>query len=440
MKRNLLFIFLCTSAITVFAQSGSINIESYKKKIGKSDETIANPKKSGEPKTWQSRGELFAEIAELPSDGVWVGMGDSDLQLIMGKPTATVDTMIGEKKYKKIIYPHKKLYIGEDNRLMFWEINNYIVEQPYEKAFENYQKAFTLDAKGKLTKKLKEQMKSLSEKSFSAGLNEYQIGRYNNAKKLFATACNIGRSPEVMLPDTTVNMYAYYAGVLGVATQDYQVGYDYLKFCVENGYVADDLYANMATAMTNLNMDKEVIEKTLIEGYTKNPSNQTILIGLINHYLTTNDNPEKILPYLQAAQKQEPNNASLFLAEGNLWAQVKKIPEAEVAYRKALEIQPDFMDVYYNLGILFLTQGDGYIEQINKVERNNYKEMDRLDALADESFSKAVEPLEKVLNANPKNVGVLETLKNIYFRFRNKGPEMKAKFEEYNEKLKAVKE
>ena len=39
-----------------------------------------------------------------------------------------------------------------------------------------------------------------------------------------------------------------------------------------------------------------------------------------------------------------------------LWAK-KKYDEVVAAYRRAIELQPDFPDAYYNMGICFYDQG-----------------------------------------------------------------------------------
>ena len=54
--------------------------------------------------------------------------------------------------------------------------------------------------------------------------------------------------------------------------------------------------------------------------------------------------------------------------------------------------------------------------------------------------SEGIEPpfTTTAYSINPKDKSTVEAMKNIYFRFRNENPEMKKKYDEFNELLQAL--
>ena len=53
--------------------------------------------------------------------------------------------------------------------------------------------------------------------------------------------------------------------------------------------------------------------------------------------------------------------------------------------------------------------------------------------LADIEFKRSIPIMEKALEISPKNKATVETLKNLYFRFRTESDTMQKKYEEINE-------
>jgi len=101
-------------------------------------------------------------------------------------------------------------------------------------------------------------------------------------------------------------------------------------------------------------------------------------------------------------------------------------------------VNPKYFEAWSNLGIVYYNVGAEYVGQSNKVDMNNQAEYDRLVKLADDQFRIALEKFSQAYSINPKDKSTVEAMKNIYFRFRNENPEMKKKYDEFNELLQAL--
>ena len=175
-------------------------------------------------------------------------------------------------------------------------------------------------------------------------------------------------------------------------------------------------------------------------GFSKYPTNQSILVSLINAYLESNDDPNKILDLIKKAQENEPANASLYYAEGNVWKNLKEMEKALACYQKSIETDPNY---YYGSFAI----GAAYYDRAVDIQTKATEEMDdaKYEALVkqlEENLEAAIVPFESCFSICPDQeikMVVAEYLKNIYFRFREKSEEYKANYEKFNSFLESSK-
>lgn len=197
-----------------------------------------------------------------------------------------------------------------------------------------------------------------------------------------------------------------------------------------------EVYAKLADCEKALG-DTLACKKVLEEGFAKCPDNQGILVGLINLYLDTNDDPEKLFSLLDVAKKNEPNNASLYYVEGNIRKQLGQIEEALAAYGKCAEVNPS-----YEYG--FIGQGLLHWEQAVKIQEEAEKEFNdrKYQALVekfDAELQAAIPCFEsafELTQANEVKVSLADYLKNIFFRFRDKSDAYMDSYNKYNNFVK----
>ena len=193
------------------------------------------------------------------------------------------------------------------------------------------------------------------------------------------------------------------------------------------------MFAKLADCYTKLD-DKENAKNTLEEGFKTFPQSQSILIGLINFYLESGDDTDRLFTLLDEAKKNEPNNASLYYVEGNIHNQLGDTEAAIAAYEESKKVDPNYENGFIGIGIL-------YYNQALDIQTKAQEELDdaKYMALVEEfetALKNAIDPFEKAYEVSKNNdirVNIAEYLKNIYYRFRDQSPEYQAKYEKYDQ-------
>jgi len=437
MKRLLLLSTSVLLSLAAAAQAQQIklpNFEAMQKDVEKSNADIANPKKMDNPKTWVSRGEMFMSIYDKSTIGASTGTPMAVFATLKGEKK---QTKIGDNSYQTLVLPNIEMYFNQGSLLACWKETKTVVDDALSQALASYLKAVELDAKGGSTKQIKQGLEQLARKNRAEGANAYALRDYKTAQKRFMESVQASRHPLVGQLDSVI---AYYAGLMSLMddVKDYGNAITYMKLCIDNEYYEDgDVYLRLAKAHELLG-SKEAQEKALVDGFMKFPKNQSILIELINMYLTSGDDPTKVLPYLHQAQENEPTNSTLFFAEATLYEKLGKMDDAERLYLKAIEVAPTSYNPYYNLGALYYNRGVEYVKQASAIKDWRDPKINELEDQANAEFKRALAPFVKAHELQPNDKFALETVKNIYFRFRNESAEMMDKYNEYNEKFKQM--
>lgn len=111
-----------------------------------------------------------------------------------------------------------------------------------------------------------------------------------------------------------------------------------------------------------------------------------------------------------------------------------KLPKTHT--KKAIEIKPDFFDAIYNIGVLYYNKGVKYIEEANLVPAREVEKYDALLGKASIEFKHSLPYMEKAYELDTSNEVVLETLRTLYFRFRNESQEYQDKYDKFNKIIK----
>lgn len=434
MKRILLFITAALMVGTIFAQTSSqINFNSLEKKLEKSNADIENAKKSLKYKTWLSRGELMLNIYDAMILNTNPGMSMAEFSIIVGAPKEKTDQevdgqIVTEVKMDRVTFT----FIND--ALETWTFTDNLVEKPLDKAYSSFMKSQELDEKGKGTSKVKDNLNRLKYIYISEGSNYYSKKDYALSFEHFAKAVEIGELPIVNYVDTVV---IFYAGLSAQVNKEFEKAIEYYKKALDYNYTSDgNIYYNIFEAYLSLEKGEEGVEY-LREGFLKYPTNQSVLYGLINYYITRGDDPNLVLDYIHKAIEVDPGEYSLYFAEGTVHDKLENIEKAVASYEKSLELNPTFYDALFNLGALYYNQGVKLLEQANKVPAREIEKYDEIIALSNEQFRKSIPYIERAYEVS-QDKSTVETLRNLYFRFRNDNDEMQKKYEKINEVWKGL--
>lgn len=412
-----------------------INFDQLKKKVEKSNADIENPKKNIKEGTWIDRADLMMEVYESQLLNTRSGMSVTEFTLLAGKPKNIIPEELDGALVEKYVM-ERAIFYFVDKALEKWEVLNPVVENPLELSLQCIKKAQEIDVNGKKTKRINELYMRLKGLLISEGSNCYSFKNYNCAFNSFNTVITIGQLPQLNQKDTAIYYFSALSAQLAGKNQE---AVDLYKKAIELGYTSEgNAYSNIDQTFKALG-DNESGLTYLEQGFTKFPKNQSVLVALINYYLSKNEDPSKVLSYIDKAIQDDPKNASLYHAKGALYDKLSDFDKAIETYQKAIECDPTFFDSYFNAGAIFYNKGVKYLEDANKVPANELEKYDDLISKANVEFKKALPFMEKAYELRPDDKFTLESLKSIYFRYRNESDEMKKKSDDINEKLQNLK-
>lgn len=197
------------------------------------------------------------------------------------------------------------------------------------------------------------------------------------------------------------------------------------------GYKPTTTYA---LASTNYRRNKQNTEaKELItEGRKKFPLDKELLLEMVNFSIDAGD-AAGAENALNEAIATDPTNKQLHYTIGTIYIDLKKNEKAEAALLKAIEIDPNYTDALYQLGAHLVSWASDMKTQANALKFGdpNY---DKMIKTADETYTRAINPLEKYIAVNPTDIDVLTIL---YQLNRSIGNTEKAK--EYKVKIDGLK-
>lgn len=394
MKRTLIFVSLIFAATTMFAQKGKVSSALNLKDSGKLDKALEaieeaidpnNPKAASSiswPRTWEVRGEIYQDIARS---------GDANI---------------------------KKL-----------------ATEPLTKAFESYKKALELDEKGRNGKAVKVKLVLLENDLQQHGNEEYNKENYANALTAFEQILEMKELPVMKEDGNPIDTATIWnAALIANVAKNYDKAIKYYKEVAELGYNDGVPYEKIAEAY-QAKGDTATALNVLQEGFKKYPTDNNVLVGMINIYLKTNKAAEAV-KYLDMAIAQDPTNPSYYYAKGSLY-DYDRLNNFEIAkenYEKAIELDPNNANAFYNLGALYYNGGVNQHKIAIEVPVSQNERYEAELKKADEWFRKAVPYMEKASELTSDDGtdkrSILETLSNLYYRL-----DMSDKYKETQRKL-----
>ncbi|ADY51631.1 Tetratricopeptide TPR_1 repeat-containing protein [Pseudopedobacter saltans DSM 12145] len=289
-------------------------------------------------------------------------------------------------------------------------------------AFKNAQESIT-EAK-KLDKDNKEKTNiANAERNLSIVMQNRGISAFN--KKDFKDAYNSFKYiADVMPEDSTYNMYT------AMAASSAQLPDEAIKY-YNKTITLNKKNAGLYQELSRLYLSKSDTTKalkTIEEGRTQHPENLNLIFDELNIYLNRGQVASQISK-IETAISKDPKNKTLHFVAGIAYNANKQADKAEAAYKKALEIDPNYSDAIYNLSILYIDKGNAYITEANKLPTNKSTEAkyNSLKAKFEGELRNALPLLEKARELNPKDLNTLTTLREVYTKLNmmDKAAQMK---------------
>ena len=435
MKRILIALAVLLSVQVADAQTKSP--EAAKKAVESAEAASKDAKKATKVATWLKLASSYMDAYNAPAGSAWLGASKQELQLIMGndRPVSVEEVVLGTDQLINETYSNKEFYFSPAGQLVLINVTQPVVEDALGGALEAYKKAYEVDVKHSKTKDIVTGLSTIAQKYLDEGMNSYTFGDLVKASQLFEKAVEASATAPLSKVDTTA---LYNAGYTAWAVKDYERAKNFFEQCLAANYYYEggEVYAKLGDVYTNLGDAKKGAE-LLEQGFVKFPQSQSILIGLINYYMTSGENADRLFVLIDEAKKNEPNNASLYYVEGNIYKELKNYEKAVESYMKCADINPEYEFGFIGAGILYYERAVELSEQAsNEFDDKKYN---ALVEQFEQALLDALEPFEKAYNVTKDNtlkVSIAEYLKNIYYRNISKGAEYEAAYNKYNEVVK----
>lgn len=395
----------------------------------------ANPKKVVKVTVYLAEAKAWMDAYNAPMGNGWVGADQNQLSLLMGsiKPVSSETVEVGGSSYRKDVYKNCNYYFNENGMLAMIEVTNPVYEDALEKALTAYAKAGKADVKGQKTKDICLGLTDISSKYVDEAYNSYTFGDLKKASRSFEKAVEAKATAPLSEVDSTA---LYNAGFTAWLAGDNDRALEYFLKCREVGYFYEDgeVYSKLGDILIKQGKTQEGVGY-LKEGFVKFPQSQSILINLINYYLSSGEDTDELFVLLNKAKANDPKNASLWYVEGNTHAKLGHEAEAIAAYQEASKVDPKYEYGYVGMGVYFYEKMIAIAEEANALDYSKWREYDALIEKYYVAAEQAVEPFEKAYELSADNglkYNVAQYLKDIYFRLRNKNEAYTQNYEKYD--------
>ncbi|MDA8956369.1 tetratricopeptide repeat protein [Flavobacteriales bacterium] len=250
---------------------------------------------------------------------------------------------------------------------------------------------------------------------YNKGIELYSEKDFDNSKLLYNKIFDLfplDESKSLSRSNVTkeaVFLNLYYACA---AQGDLSGSKEYLQELIDASYQDPQIYAYMS----EIYQKEENTEKALAiikEGREYFDTDVNLIISELNFYLASEDFV-KAEELLRVAVKEDPNNEKLFYALGTSYDQLGDFDKALEAYKEAVDIDPDYYDANYNLGIMCYNKG-GLLNN----EANDTRDFDKADAIkanAETIMLKGLPYMEACYRLQPDDKNILIVLKELYYR------------------------
>ena len=304
-----------------------------------------------------------------------------------------------------------------------------------DKAWDAFQKVIELDAKNQYTKKLKTQYNNLTIDYSNLAIERYNQDNFAGAFTAFKRVLEIYNS-DILTAEAPAKIdtaIIFNAAISAQKAGNLADAETYYKEALKYNYQPAKCYAMIAGVLKEQGKQDESLD-FLHKGYDLYPDNEFMLIELINYYLQDTTQIEKAEKYLDAAIQRSPNNASYYRAKGSLYERLKQKEKAKEMFEKTIELDPNDFYAQYSLSNFKLDDVNAFTERVNNIM--DIDEYNRELEKVYKAYEALIPDFERTLELKPDDKNVLQILKQLYFKLREKNPEYLTKYKEVEAKLK----
>lgn len=301
-------------------------------------------------------------------------------------------------------------------------------------AVESFLKANELDTKGEYKKENVRSLGALQGFALNAGNDEFGKKNYAQAVDLYGLSQQIAQNFNMVDTNAIFNQALAYE-----SAGDKESAISKYKSLIEMDYNRPEIYRYLSS-LQKKNGDLEGAIATAKAGMDKYPNNKDIILDNMAFLLEAGKSSEAE-SLVGVAIEKDPQNAVLYSVQGSLYDQkaaaattreevMEWYDKAEASYKKSIEIDEQFFDAYFNIGVLYNNRAAYIYDEIKDIKSDS--EYMKAKKEADDIFLAAVPFFEKAHEIQPEDQQTIAQLVKLYGKTgdEDKYKVMKAKLAE----------
>ncbi len=302
-------------------------------------------------------------------------------------------------------------------------VNKANAETAFKTTIESISKAKTLDTKAEFTSTIEAAQRNLSIVMQNKGVAAFGRKDFKEAYTSFKFIV------DVMPQDSLFNLYTAIAASNAFM---YDEAIKYYTKSIEISPKNASLYQELSRIYLTTK-DTTAALKLIETGRAKDPDYMGLVYDELNVYLARGQAAKQTAKIENAISKDSTNKTLRFIA-GVAYSANKQFDKAELAYKKAIELDPNYSDAIYNLAVIYINKGNDFITEANKLPNNKASDAKYtvLKGKFTNQLTSALPLLEKARELSPKDSSVLVTLREVYVKLNkvDKAAEIKKALDE----------
>ena len=244
---------------------------------------------------------------------------------------------------------------------------------------------------------------------YDKGIMEYENRDFAAGVASFEKAMQVS-----MLEGDYDTATAFNVALCAANAGDLDKAIEYYGIMVNDNYPNSTAYSNMADAYLKKDIREEA-SKVMEKALKLFPEDKNVYVNASLVYLNIGAN-EKASELLSRALDKWGDDASFQFFIGVAYDYDKRYDDAEAAYKKALEINPEYYDATFNLAAFYVNKGIRTRDEATALPLEAAAEYDRLMEQAKNEFNQALPYLQKIIEVQPENIKVLTTMRDVYMQ------------------------
>ncbi len=252
-----------------------------------------------------------------------------------------------------------------------------LADNPVDVADDAIERAKALDEDGLHILDIQQALLLMSELTFNEGVEAYQAENWGPASDYFLRSYELSESFDA--PDTTTLYNAALSAELG---QNYDRAMNLYLQLRDMEYDEPFLYSSLGT-IAMFQGDTLNATQYVREGRDLYPEDLDLIFAEANIHIFTGD-VEQARDVLDLAIEKDPENPNLHFAFGANYDRMAQdtmyskeerefaYQEAVKAYEQAIELNPEYFDAIYNLGVLHFNKGITIFEEADEKLRETH--------------------------------------------------------------------